>query len=55
MAEKKLDIAYWLDIFHTYMSFIGSIGYVMGRSGSVLHMLSGKAYTRAVRGCILVD
>lgn len=42
------------------MSFIGSIGYVMGESGleevltevyaakSVLHMLSGKAYAKAV-------
>ena len=43
------------------MSFIDSIGYMMGVSGleevltevyaknSVLHMLSGKAYARAVR------
>ena len=49
------------------MSFIGSIGYVMGESGlgevltevyaakSVLHMLSGKAYAKAVRIYILVD
>ena len=49
------------------MSFIGSIGYMMGGSGleevltqaytknSVSHMLSGKAYARAVRGYILVD
>ena len=53
--------------FHTLMSFIGSIGYVMGESGleevltevyaakSVLHMLSGKAYAKAVRIYILVD
>ena len=49
------------------MSFIGSIGYVMGGSGlddvltevyaenSVLHMLSGKAYARVVTGYIIVD
>ena len=49
------------------MSVIGSIGYVMGSSGieevltdvyaenSVLHMLSGKAYARAVTGYILID
>ena len=49
------------------MSFIGSIGCVMGGSGleevlteasagnSALYMLSGKAYTRAGRGYILVN
>ena len=49
------------------MSFIDSIGYVIGRNGlkevltevyaenSDLHMLSGKAYPRVVRGYILVD
>ena len=53
--------------FHTLMSFIRNIGYMMGGSGLeevltevyaenlVLHMLSGKAYARAVRGYILVD
>ena len=51
----------WLDKFHVLMSFIDSIGYMIGVSGleevltevyaknSVLHMLSGKAYARAVR------
>ncbi|CAC5377772.1 unnamed protein product [Mytilus coruscus] len=53
--------------FHTEMSFVGRIGYLM--SGSVLmnifetvyastavsHMLSGKAIARAVRGHFLVD
>ena len=49
------------------MSVIGSIGYVMGSSGieevltdvyaenSVLHVLSGNAYARAVTGYILID
>ena len=67
VAEKKLDIVCWLGGFHILMRFIGSICYVMGGSGlaevlteayaekSVLHMLSGKAYARAVRGYILVD
>ena len=67
IAKKKLNIVCRLGGFHTLLSFIGSIGYVMGESGSeevltevsagnsVLHMLSGKAYTRAVRGYILVN
>ena len=67
IAEKKLDIICRLGGFHTLMSFICSIGYVMSGSGleevltevyaenSVLHMVSGKAYARAVRGYILVD
>ena len=67
IAEKKLDIVYRLGGFHTHLSFIGSIGYVMGGSGleevltevyaenSVLHMLSRKVYAKAVRGYILVD
>ena len=66
IAEKKLDIVYRLGGFHTLMSFINSIGYVMGGSGleevltevyvedSVLHMLSGKACARAMRGYILI-
>ncbi len=49
------------------MSFLGSIGYLMAGSGlqealelvfapnAVIHMLSGKAYDRAVRGHLLVD
>ena len=66
-AEKKLDIVCRFGGFHTLVSFIGRIGYVMGGSGleevltevytenSVFHMFSGKAYARAVRGYILVD
>ena len=60
LLEKKLDIVFRLDGFHTLMSVIDSIGYVMGGSGledvlteiyaenSILHMLSGKAYARVV-------
>ena len=67
IAEKKLSIVCRLGGFHTLMSFIGSVVHVMGGSGleevlteicaenSVLHMLSGKAYARAVRGYILFD
>ncbi len=52
---------------HTEMSFLGSIGHLMGGSGlqevlgvvyaenTVSHMLSGKAISRAVRGHLLVD
>lgn len=53
--------------FHTQMSFLGAIGHIMDGSGlkemiaqvyaegSVDHMLSGKAVSRAVRGHLLVD
>jgi len=53
--------------FHTLMSFLGSIGNIMSGSGlrsvlelvyaenTVTHMLSGKAYDRAIRGHLLVD
>ncbi len=53
--------------FHTLMSFLGCIGHIMGGSGlqqlleqvyagnTVSHMLTGKAYDRAVRGHLLVD
>lgn len=52
--------------FHTLMSFLGAIGHIMAGSGlqfllqqvyannTVDHMLSGKAYARAVRGHLLV-
>ena len=66
IAEKKLNIVCRLGGFHTLLSFIDRIGYGMGGSGleevltevyaedSVLHMLSGKAYARAMRGYILI-
>ncbi len=53
--------------FHTLMSFLSSIGHVVAGSGiqeilsliyaenTVPHMLSGKAYTRAVRGFLLLE
>jgi hypothetical protein len=53
--------------FHTLMSFLACIGYLMAGTGlgdllstiyarnSVDHMLSGKAYARAVRGHILLQ
>ena len=52
--------------FHTQMSYLGSIGHIMAGSGlqellknvyasnSVIHMLSGKAISRALRGHLLV-
>lgn len=51
--------------FHLLMSFLGAIGYIMGGSGlqelwetvyakaSVVHMMSGHAYSRAVRAHFL--
>lgn len=53
--------------FHTLMSFLGCIGHIMEGSGlkellcliyadnTVPHMLTGKAYSRAVRGYFLID
>ena len=53
--------------FHVLMSFLGCIGHVMKGSGfqdlleivysqnTVVHMISGKAIARAVRGHFLVD
>ena len=53
--------------FHTEMSFLGCIGHIMVSSGlqellelfyapnAVLHMLSGKAIARAIRGHFIVD
>ena len=56
-----------LGMFHTLLSFLGCIGHVMEGSGfrecleqvyapnAVTHMLSGKAYARAMRGHELMD
>ena len=53
--------------FHTMMSFIGCIGHIMDGSGlqevleqiyasdSGVHMLSGKAISRAIRGLFIVE
>ena len=43
--------------FHLAMSFLGSIGYLMEGSGlreAVNHMMSGHAYSRALRGHTMV-
>jgi len=64
---EHLDIVCCLGGFHLLMNFLGSIGTVMGGSGledvlrlnygrdTVTHIMSGKAYSRAVRGHMLVD
>lgn len=61
------DIVLRLGGFHTEMSFLGCIGHLMAASGlqelleliyasnAVLHMLTGKAIARAVRGHLIVD
>ena len=61
IAKKKLDIICHLGVFHTYMSFLGAVGDMMSGSGleellelvyatnSVAHMMSGKAFARAIR------
>ena len=61
------DIVLNLGAFHTDLSYLGSIGNIMKSSGlkqmlalvypenTVNHMLSGKAYYRAMRGYFLVD
>jgi hypothetical protein len=64
---EKLHIVCRLGGFHLLMSFLGSIGSMMAGSGlaellqvlfgsdTVSHMLSGKAYTRSIRGHFLVE
>ena len=63
---KTLKVVLILGGFHLMMSFIGSIGHLMKRSGisevlgtvygsnAVEHMISGKAVLRALRGHFLV-
>lgn len=53
--------------FHMLMSFLGTIGFIMNGSGieelyntvyaknTVVHMMSGHAYSRSVRGCLLAQ
>ena len=66
--SKQLDIVVIrLGGFHTLMSFLGSIGAVMGGSGldklleftyvsnSVTHITSGKAVARSLRAHFLVE
>jgi len=64
---KELNIVCCLGGFHLLMNFMGSIGSLMGGSGledifrlcygrdTVPHLMTGKAYARALRGHILVD
>ena len=56
-----------LGTFHTVMNLLGCIGYLMDKTGlsdileviyggnAVVHMLNGKAYSRAMRGHLIVD
>ena len=67
IAKKKLNIICRLGGFHTLMSFLGAVGDMMSGSGieellelvyatnSIGHMMSGKAFSRAIRGHFLVD
>ena len=67
IAEKNLNIICRLGGFHTLMSFLGSVGDMMAGSGiedllalvyaenSVSHVMSGKAFARALRAHFLVD
>ena len=64
---KNLNMVVMLGGFHLLMSFLGSIGEVMKGSGledaleelygksRVLHLISGKAVSRALRGHFLVE
>ena len=67
VASMNMNIFVRLGGFHQLMSFLGSIGSVMEGSGlrtaletiyaplAVNHMISGKAYSRALRAHILVS
>ena len=67
VMSTNLNIVCRLGGFHTLMSFLGSIGSIMEGSGldealqncygpnAVVHMLSGKAVERAVRGHFLTE
>lgn len=61
------DIVLRLGGFHTEMSFLGCIGHLMAASGlhdlleliyasnAVVHMLTGRAIARAIRGHLIID
>lgn len=67
IQSTNMNVVCRLGGFHMLMSFLGSIGTLMNGSGlaemfelnygstSVVHMLSGKAYSKAVRGHFLVE
>jgi len=67
IKSKGMNVFCRLGGFHTLMSFLGSIGTLMGGSGltdaletcygpnAVIHMMSGKAIARALHGHFLID
>ena len=67
VKAKSLNVVCRLGGFHVMMSFLGSIGSMMKGSGleealenvygsnAVIHMISGKAISRALRGHFLVE
>ena len=67
ITSKSINVICSLGGFHTFMSFLGSIGDLMEGSGleealqrvywenAVEHMMTGKAIARSLRGHILVD
>ena len=67
VEEHKMNIVCRLEGFHFLMSFLGSIGHLMGGSGLedmleqifapnvIPHILSGKAYARSLRGHLLAS
>ena len=67
VTSHKLNIVCRLGVFHTQMSFLGSLGTLMAGSGlmeameccygpnTVKHICSGKAVARAVRAHFLVE
>ena len=67
LQDKKLDIVGRLGGFHTFMSFLGSVGNLMMGSGieelfaevyaedTVKHMTTGKAYARSLRAHLMTQ
>ena len=65
--KAELDVVVRLGGFHTLMSFMGSLGHIMRGSGieeallllygenTIEHVLSGKAYAKAVRAHFLIQ
>jgi hypothetical protein len=63
--NEKMNVVCRLGGFHTLMNFLGAIGSIMAGSGlaeglevcygpvSVTHMMTGKAYAKALRGHLL--
>ena len=61
------EVTLLVGCFHTVMNILGCVGYLMEASGlndilgeiygdnAVIHMLSGIAYSRALRGHLIID